>query len=146
MTTAQGEILHRKMTLEVDGTAKDKRQVTLAFSSEKPVERYFGIEVLDHEKKSVDMAFLNSGRAPLLVDHNLGDHVGVIERAEIASDRVGRAVVRFGNSIRADEIWNDVKEGIRLNVSVGYGSSCFCLYLFVAKLLSRSPQHSRKGR
>ncbi|MCV5839318.1 HK97 family phage prohead protease, partial [Escherichia coli] len=31
-----------------------------------------------------------------------------------------RAVVRFGTSPRAEEIWQDVKDGIRQHVSIGY--------------------------
>ena len=46
--------------------------------------------------------------------------MGVIESVEIGADRVGRAVVRFGKSARAEEVWQDVKDGIRRNVSVGY--------------------------
>jgi len=57
---------------------------------------------------------------PLLMDHNSRDHVGVIESVQIGADRVGRAVVRFGKSARAEEVFNDVKDGIRRNVSVGY--------------------------
>jgi HK97 family phage major capsid protein len=38
----------------------------------------------------------------------------------IDSDRKGRAVVRFGRSARADEIFQDVVDGIRKLVSVGY--------------------------
>jgi len=33
---------------------------------------------------------------------------------------VGRAKVRFGQSARAIEIFNDIKDGIRTKISVGY--------------------------
>ena len=54
------------------------------------------------------------------MDHDSRDHVGVIESVTIGADRIGRAIVRFGRSQRADEIFNDVKDGIRNHVSVGY--------------------------
>lgn len=98
----------------------DQRRATLAFSSEMPVDRGWGIEVLDHSPDSIDMEFIGSGRAPLLVDHEMSDQVGVVERISLGSDRVARAVVRFGKSARAEEIYQDVKDGIRSNVSVGY--------------------------
>lgn len=101
---------------DVDSEA---RSVEVAFSSEEPVERFFGTEILDHRAESVRMGRLSSG-GPLLVDHDPTDHIGVIERAEIGTDRRGRAVVRFGKSARASEVYQDVKDGIRHNISVGY--------------------------
>ena len=119
MTDVPNEILYRTAVLE-RGSSKDGRQVRLAFSSEEPIERFFGIEVLDHSPASVDLSRLNSGRAPVLVDHKSDDQVGVVERVSVGDDHIGRAVVRFGNSPRASEILRDVRDGIRLNVSVGY--------------------------
>lgn len=100
----------------VDETA---RTAELAFSSEAAVERYWGIEVLDHSTKSMRTGRLASG-GPLLMDHDARDHVGVIESVQIGADRVARAVVRFGRSARAEEVFRDVVDGIRRNVSVGY--------------------------
>lgn len=65
------------------------------------------------------MERLNGGAA-VLVDHNTRDQVGVIENARIDADRVGRASLRFGRSIRAEEIYTDIKDGIRQLVSFGY--------------------------
>lgn len=95
------------------------RTVTLAFASETPVPRYWGNEILDVQARSIRMDRLNAG-GPLLMDHNTSDQVGVIESVQIGADRVARAVVRFGKSARADEVFQDVVDGIRQNVSVGY--------------------------
>lgn len=97
----------------------EARTATFAFSSEAPVERSWGLEVLDHNAASMRMGRLQSG-GPLLMDHDTRDHVGVIESAQIGADRVARAVVRFGRSARAEEVFRDVVDGIRRNVSVGY--------------------------
>ncbi len=43
-----------------------------------------------------------------------------MESVTIGTDRVGRAVVRFGRSELAEEIFQDVQDGIRSLVSVGY--------------------------
>ena len=105
---------------EVDRAAmKDDRTIELSFSSEEPVERWFGTETLDHNPSSVDLSRLNNGGA-LLVEHTPRDQVGVVESATVGADRKGRAVVRFGTSARASEIYEDVKAGIRRLVSVGY--------------------------
>jgi HK97 family phage major capsid protein len=97
----------------------EARTVTLAFSSEEPYQRSWGLEVLDHASSSIVMGRLASG-GPLLMDHDSRDQVGVIEQVQIGADRVARAVVRFGKSVRASEVFQDVVDGIRRNVSVGY--------------------------
>ena len=97
----------------------ETRTVELAFSSEEPVDRSFGTEILDHSPTSVRTARLENG-GPVLVDHNPTDQVGVVEKVSIDGDRRGRVQVRFGRGQRASEIFNDVVDGIRRSVSVGY--------------------------
>lgn len=97
----------------------EKRTVELAFSSEVEVPRWYGLEILDHSPGAVVLNRLQDG-APLLVDHECEDQVGVVESVSIDADRRGRAVVRFGRSERAEEIFRDVQDGIRKHVSVGY--------------------------
>jgi HK97 family phage major capsid protein len=97
----------------------ESRTVELAFSSEYPVERWFGDEILDHSPESVDLSRLLSGGA-VLMDHNTRDQIGVVESVRIDADRIARAVVRFSKSARATEIFQDVIDGIRTNISVGY--------------------------
>ncbi len=109
----------RTIEIRASDIDEEKRTVSLSFSSEEPYERYWGVEVLDHGAKSVIMDRLNNG-APFLVNHDTRDQVGVVEKAVIGSDRKGRASVRFGRSNRAEEILQDVIDGIRKNVSVGY--------------------------
>jgi HK97 family phage major capsid protein/HK97 family phage prohead protease len=112
------ETLRRELT--IDRAAKideDARTVELSFSSETPVERWFGSEVLAHDGK-VRLDRMNTG-APLLINHDTDDQVGVIEKAYIDGDK-GRAVVRFSKSARGEEIFQDVRDGIRRLVSVGY--------------------------
>ena len=100
---------------------EEKRTVGLAFSSEEPYDRSFGTEILSHNPSDIDFSFIASGRAPLLLNHDFEKQIGVIEKAEISeADKVGRAVVRFGKSKLADEVFRDVIDGIRSNVSVGY--------------------------
>jgi HK97 family phage major capsid protein/HK97 family phage prohead protease len=112
--------LYRDFEIRAEAVDAEARTVALAFSSETPVERWFGTEVLDHAPGAVRLDRLNGGGA-LLVNHDPADQVGVIESARVdRKDRMGRAVVRFGKSARAQEIFEDVKDGIRRLVSVGY--------------------------
>jgi HK97 family phage major capsid protein len=111
----------RLFTIKRDGTIDvTSRTVPLAFSSEAPYERWFGIEILDHTPGSCDLSRLSDGRHPLLLNHDTDDQIGVIDSAVIDADKVGRAVVRFGRGQLANEIFQDVQDGIRSLVSVGY--------------------------
>ena len=65
------EVQTRTFALEIDSRAEgdeDDRRVSVAFSSEEPVERHFGYEILSHVRADMDLTFLSSGRAPLLLD------------------------------------------------------------------------------
>ena len=100
---------------------EERRIVRVGVSSEEPVERSFGMEVLGHSADDINMEFINSGRAPLLLDHDMTKQIGVIE--EFKLDETAKrttAVVRFGKSALAREVFEDVTDGIRMNISVGY--------------------------
>jgi len=118
------EILAKPDWLEVRfdraSVKEEQRTVEVAFSSEIPVLRWYGKEILSHARGAVNMDRLKSGRANLLINHDPGDWVGVIEESRVDDEKVGRAVVRFGNSPRANEVFRDVKDGILASISVGY--------------------------
>lgn len=118
-TIKPGTREERYFTFERAAVDAAARTVELAFSSEEPYDRWWGREILDHGAKAVRLGRLKSG-GPLLCDHEGEDIVGVVESVRIDADRVGRAVVRFGKSARAEEVYQDVLDGIRRNVSVGY--------------------------
>lgn len=110
---------YRFVTVRRDAINLEQRTVALSFSSEAPVERGFGQEVLDHTPTSVRLGRLTDGGAVLL-DHDPSKLVGVAEQVVLGDDRVGRAVVRFGRSALAEAAWQDVQDDIRRHVSVGY--------------------------
>jgi len=95
------------------------RRVMMSISSTNPVEREFGYEVLEHNASSVDMEFMSSGKAPLLLDHDARQQIGVVEKAYMDNDKL-RAQVRFSKNAMAEEVYRDVVDGIRGNVSIGY--------------------------
>jgi HK97 family phage major capsid protein len=114
-----GTTLHRAFAVKRDTIDETARTAMLAFASETPYQRWWGVEVLDCAPTAIRLGRLQSG-GPLLCDHNTTDQIGVIENVQIGADRVCRALVRFGKSERASEIFQDVIDGIRQNVSVGY--------------------------
>ncbi len=116
--------LMRYRTLDLsraDYIDEENRRVRVGVSSEEPVNRSFGKEVLGHKEDEVDMEFMSSGTAPFLLDHDMTKQIGVIE--EFKLDEAAKrtiAVVRFGKSALAREVFEDVVDGIRMNISVGY--------------------------
>lgn len=112
---------YRAMDLDDKTIDEESRTVRVGVSSEEPVKRQFGMEVMDHTKENMNLEFLNSGRAPLLLDHDMEKQIGVVESVELDENaRRLRASVRFGKGEQASEVFNDVVDGIRQNISVGY--------------------------
>ena len=119
-TKALNQILGKQTrTLTIDSNEVDieNRSVWVAFSSETPVERWYGNEVLDHSPGSVDLEFFRSG-APVLKDHDPTKQIGIVETVELSDDRRGRAKVRISRAAESD--WLDIQDGIKRHVSVGY--------------------------
>lgn len=106
---------------EVDRSSinEDKRTVDLAWCSELPYERWWGVEILDCSAKSVRMQRLRN-KAALLLNHDTDRQIGVVERATLDQDKKGRAQVRFSRSAIGEEVFADVVDGVRTKVSVGY--------------------------
>jgi HK97 family phage major capsid protein len=105
------------LTREVD---QEARTVALACSSEEPYRRWWGVEILDHAPESVDLTRLGDGRHPLLLGHDWDKQIGVVESVEVSPDRKLRAVARFSRGALGNEIMQDVADGIRGLVSIGY--------------------------
>lgn len=99
---------------------EDKRQVWVACSSEAPYDRWFGPEVLVHEPGAVDLSFLGSSRAPVLLNHDHDEQIGVIDQITLGDDRKMRALLRFSRNAKASEVYDDIRDGIRHNISIGY--------------------------
>jgi len=96
------------------------RTMTMSVSSESPVAREFGNEVLSHRDGDIDLSRLMN-KAPLLKDHDMRQQIGVIEDAYLDTQR-GKLMtkVRFGRGTLASEQFQDVQDGIRTQVSIGY--------------------------
>jgi len=98
----------------------DERSMEFPFSSEYPVSRYFGNEILSHGMESANLSRLNDG-APLLYNHDPDRMIGVVERAWIDGEKKrGYAKVRFSRNQFAQEVLQDVRDGILRGVSFGY--------------------------
>ena len=96
--------------------------VPMAFSSEEPVERWWGIEILDHSDGSVRLDRLNNG-APVLYNHNPNDLRGTHEpgSVKLGKDRVLRGDVRITSATQAGRDTIGLVEGrVLTKASIGY--------------------------
>jgi HK97 family phage major capsid protein len=110
------------MGMQVDDRTDET--LTFSFSSEAPVERFFGREILVHEKGAMDLSRLNDG-APWLWNHERGVVLGVVEKAWLGDDRRLYSTVRWSPNTteRGTEEYrrrNDIEAGITKNVSFAY--------------------------
>ena len=115
----QTGMLSRDFSFGQNVINEEARTVEVIFSSESPVERQFGNEILDHDSGSVRLGRLEQ-KAPVLLYHSFSDQVGVVESASIGPDKKGRALLKFGRGSLSSEIFQDIVDGIRSQVSVGY--------------------------
>lgn len=105
--------------------AEGDQRIPVAISSETPVERVdWGtgeryLEVLDHAPGSVDLTWAARG-IPLLLSHDSRDQYGLVTDLTIGEDRKLRGWIRFSRGQKAQEIRQDIEDGIRPMVSVGY--------------------------
>jgi HK97 family phage major capsid protein len=124
---ATAETHKRSFTVErAEPSADDNRTVELAFASDTPC-THFSYKLFDFidvklsmESSAMRTERLTSGAA-LLADHDPLDQIGVVESFSIdPKEGKARAKVRFSRSTRGQEIYQDVVDGIRRNVSVGF--------------------------
>jgi HK97 family phage prohead protease len=112
--------LGRDSCAEIRFARKEGEPTRISFSasSEAPVERYFGNEVLSHDAGSIRMDRVNRGAMPLLFNHNWDDPIGMIEGARVEDSRLVVDAKLF-DTARAKEVAAMVDGGLR-NVSIGY--------------------------
>lgn len=123
-----GQRFEREAVIEI--TDKQTREngadsFTFSFSSEQPVERWFGNEVLSHEAAAADFSRLNNGAGPYLWNHNREVVLGRVDRAWIDGDRRGYCEVTWSpaTKIRGSEEAKrrlEIESGIVRNVSFAY--------------------------
>ena len=93
------------------------RSVPLTLSTETPVDRGDYFEILDHTPGSID---LSRAPLPLITSHDQRSlPVGTVRNLRIEGRQLKGTAV-FGNSARANEVFQDVQDGILRSVSIGY--------------------------
>ena len=116
----QKGLLHRFLGASaIQMERKDTHDVlTFPASSEEPIERWYGMEVLSHEKAAVRLTRATAGAMPLLFNHDLDQPIGMITSARVEHNRLMVDANLFG-SARALEVKAMIDGGLR-NVSIAY--------------------------
>lgn len=114
-----GETHYRLATIERRNVDEGNRTVRVAFSSEEPIQMSFGIEILSHKAGAVRLKRLGEG-GPVLVEHDRRAQVGVVESVTLGGDGRARAALKISRSAAGEELLQDIVDGIRTKVSVGY--------------------------
>jgi HK97 family phage major capsid protein/HK97 family phage prohead protease len=103
--------------VKLDGYDADAHTVTMAVSSSEPVDRYYGREILSHDKGALRGARLKGG-VSLLFNHDMDALLGRTQSFE-QGDPV-RVTARFGTSDLAQQMEKEVAARILTDVSIGY--------------------------
>ena len=119
-------VLYREVPLSREAIVdEEERTVRISFSSELPVLRasWFEdpwLETLGHKDGEMNLSRLENG-ATVHYNHSRKreDRIGVVESASVRKGR-GEALVRLSRNARVDDVWDDIKDGLLRNVSVGY--------------------------
>lgn len=118
LSALQDGRFERFAVLDLREANLESRTVPASLSSESPVDRFFGREILVHDSDAVDLSRAGDG-LPLLWNHNTDEPIGVVERIKIKDGKL-RGVLRFSNNKKAIEVFNDVRDGFLKNISIGY--------------------------
>ena len=98
--------------------ASEPIRLSFPASSEMPVPRFFGDEVLVHDAKSIRMDRVQAGAMPLLFNHDWNDPIGMVNAGRIKDGRFWVDTHLFSTA-RAQEVATMIEGGLH-NVSVGY--------------------------
>jgi HK97 family phage major capsid protein len=96
----------------------ETREFELSFASDYPVERYFGVEILDTDARAADVERVELGACPFLWNHDTDKPIGMISSVKFSGGR-GKAKGRFLQNDLAKEKMQDAIDGLR-NISFGY--------------------------
>jgi len=110
----------RTFSFSRDAVKQDARSVKVSFSSEQPYDRWFGSEILLHDKECVNLDRLkNIGIS--LFNHNRDKVIGRLENIVIDDvEKKSYCDIVFDDDEETDTIYQKVLSGTLKGVSVGY--------------------------
>lgn len=109
---------HKVSKEELEKASAETRTVPMTFGSEYYVERWYGILVVNFSPECVKLDRWKQG-APYFMDHNSMDQRGIIRNGNLI-DGILRGDVKFSQSERGMELFQDVMDEIRPYTSMGF--------------------------
>ena len=97
----------------------DERTIDVVFSAGAEYRQWWGREKLVVSRKACKLERLNKRIAPVLHNHDRDQTIGIVESARIDGENAV-ATLRFSKSTNADEIYQDILDDIRRQLSCGY--------------------------
>lgn len=116
LTKLKGAFFERK--IKIGAIDSEKRTVEASLSSETPLMRWYGNEILVHDSSAIDMTRAVDG-LPMLWNHDNGSPIGIVENVRIDNGKL-RGTLKFSNNPKAREVFDDVTDGFLRNISIGY--------------------------
>ena len=113
-------LFYRDIRIKQENIDSENKKIDLSISSEEPVRRWFGTEVLLHTKDSVDLSRLNSA----LLNHNPDKIIGRVENSRLEKKKV-RASIVFDDDELSNSVFKKVESGSLKGVSIGYSIEKF---------------------
>lgn len=111
----------RFLSITREKVDKENRTIDLSFSSELPIVRWYGIEILDHAPGCMRMTRGSGDGLPLLFNHNRDTLLGRLTNVRCDDeDRMGRGTARFDDAGEGADRFRQVENGMLKDVSVGY--------------------------
>jgi len=95
-TGLTGARFEREASLSIREANAETRTVPASLSSEAPVARWFGMEVLSHEKDAVDLSRAAEG-LPLLFGHSHDQPIGIVDNVRLKDGKL-RGLLRFSSA------------------------------------------------
>lgn len=112
------DFFYRSFELDRSTLNKEERSVDVSFSSETPVKRWFGLEILLHSPENVGLGRIRSMGAALM-NHDPRMIIGTVKNVRIDGKR-GVATIVFDDDEDGNKAFKKVTSGSLRGVSVGY--------------------------
>ena len=105
---------------EAEGENSESRTIELSFSSETPVRRWFGDEILLHDSGAVDLSRLQE-IGVVLFNHDSDKPIGAVLSVELdEAERRCKATITLDTDEQSELIYQKIRSGTLKGVSVGY--------------------------
>ena len=117
---ANRKLVLTPITLRADEMEEtEDRIIPVVFSAGAEYRQWWGREKLTVSKRAVKMERLNKKIAPVLHNHDRDQTIGIVEAARIDGEQA-IADLRFSKNEFAEEVYRDMLDGIRRQISCGY--------------------------